>query len=94
MVIHAVVLATHFRMFDPQKPADRSPPLEVALVNAKSALKPAKADILAQSNLDGGGNTDADRRAKTPLPIPPKNTQSNDITLTITVRSIVVISPP
>ena len=38
----------------------------------KSASKPAKADILAQANLDGGGNTDADRRAKTPLPVLPK----------------------
>jgi protein TonB len=30
--------------------------------------KPLKADALAQSNLDGGGNTEAERRAKTNLP--------------------------
>jgi protein TonB len=44
-------------------------PLMVDLVNARTP-KPAKApDILAQANLDGGGNTDADRRAKSPLPV-------------------------
>ena len=49
------------------------PPLEVALVNAKTEAKPTKADILAQANLDGGGNTEPDRRAKTPLPVLPKD---------------------
>ena len=39
---------------------DNGPPLVVALVNAKSASKPVKADILAQANLDGGGNTEKD----------------------------------
>lgn len=45
-----------------------SPPLQVVLVNAKSISKPLNADALAQSNLDGGGNTEADRKAKSPLP--------------------------
>lgn len=45
-----------------------SQPLNVVLVNAKSKSKPAKADALAQHNLDGGGNTAEDRRAKSPLP--------------------------
>lgn len=43
--------------------------LEVVLVNSKSASRPLKADALAQANLDGGGNTDAERRAKSPLPV-------------------------
>jgi protein TonB len=80
--IHAVLLAIKFQVFDPRTLADRSPKLEVALVNAKSASKPTKADVLAQANLDGGGNTDADRRAKTPLPLPPRDTLSNDLALT------------
>ena len=63
------MLAIRFQPFDLKKMLDREPPLEVALVNAKSTTKPTKADILAQANLDGGGNTDADRRAKTPLPV-------------------------
>jgi protein TonB len=42
--------------------------LEVVLVNSKSASKPAKADALAQANLDGGGNTDQKARASSPFP--------------------------
>ena len=76
-----IVLAIRFQPFDLQKMLDRGPPLEVALVNAKSATKPTKADILAQAHLDGGGNTDADRRAKTPLPVLPKDSQSADLTV-------------
>src|SRR5262245_20636685 len=72
LVIHAVVLAIHFSPFDPRKFMDNEPPLEITLVNAKSNTKPTKADLLAQANLDGGGNTDEKRRAKTPLPVPPK----------------------
>jgi periplasmic protein TonB len=45
-------------------------PLEVVLVNSKSASKPRNADALAQANLDGGGNTDSNRRAKVPYPVP------------------------
>jgi protein TonB len=72
IVIHAALLAIRFRLYDPKSLLDRAPPLEVALVNAKSKAKPAVADILAQANLDGGGNTDAKRRARTPLPVLPK----------------------
>ena len=79
IAIHGVVLAMRFQPFDFRKMQDRAPPLEVALVNAKSKSKPAKADILAQANLDGGGNTDANRRAKTPLPVLPKAGASGEI---------------
>jgi protein TonB len=78
LAIHAVVLAIRFQP-DLKAMLDRAPPLEVALVNAKTKAKPTKADILAQANLDGGGNTDADRRAKTPLPVLPKDSRDNAI---------------
>ncbi len=81
LVIHATLLAIRFAPFDLREMLDRAPPLEVALVNAKSKTKPTKADILAQAHLDGGGNTDADRRAKTPLPVLPKESPSNEITV-------------
>ena len=42
--------------------------LEIILVNSKSARKPSDAQALAQNRLDGGGNVDENRRAKTPLP--------------------------
>ena len=47
---------------------DMMQPLQVVLVNSKSQSIPLKADALAQANLDGGGNTADDRRAKSPLP--------------------------
>lgn len=50
-------------------------PLEVTLVNAKTRARPPSADALAQANLDGGGNTDARRRAKSPLPVPREDKQ-------------------
>jgi protein TonB len=84
IVVHAMVLAIRFHPFDLQKMLDRGPPLEVALVNAKSATKPTKADILAQAHLDGGGNTDADRHAKTPLPVLPKD--SPNVELSVAAR--------
>lgn len=46
--------------------------LEVILVNSKSEQKPNEANILAQVNLEGGGNVDDDRRAKSPFPVLPK----------------------
>ena len=79
IAIHAVLLAIRFRPFDPTRLRDRTPPLEVALVNAKSKTKPVIADILAQANLDGGGNTEANRRAKTPLPVLPKASPTGEI---------------
>ena len=79
ILVHAVLLAIRFRPFDPTRLQDRTPPLEVALVNAKSKSKPAVADILAQANLDGGGNTDANRQAKTPLPVLPKASATGEI---------------
>ena len=72
LVLHGIALAIHFSPIDLRSLADKGPPLEVALVNARSPNKPTKADILAQANLDGGGNTDQNRRAKTPLPVLPK----------------------
>ena len=51
----------------------------MALVNATSKAKPTKADVLAQANLDGGGNTDLPRQAKTPLPMLPNASPKGDI---------------
>ncbi|OGS93830.1 MAG: energy transducer TonB [Gallionellales bacterium RBG_16_56_9] len=55
-------------MPDPRGAASFMQPLQVVLVNTKSKSRPTKADVLAQANLDGGGNTAEDRRAKSPLP--------------------------
>jgi protein TonB len=69
ILLHAVALSIHFKLPDIIRDNYLSQPLEVVLVNSKTRAKPAKADVLAQANLDGGGNTDENRRAKTPLPV-------------------------
>lgn len=47
---------------------DQMSALDVVLVNSKSNNAPKKADALAQSNLDGGGNTSENRQLKSALP--------------------------
>jgi protein TonB len=69
IVLHAVALSVHFKLPNIIRDKYLSQPLEVVLVNSKTNAKPVKADVLAQANLDGGGNTDEDRRARTPLPV-------------------------
>ena len=69
LVLHAVVLAVHFQLPQAISRKFESTPLEVVIVNAKTPEKPAKAQVLAQANLDRGGNVDEDRRARTPLPV-------------------------
>ena len=69
VVLHLILLSIHFRFPDALRWKSTSQPLEVVLVNAKTRDKPERAKALAQANLDGGGNTDARRRASTPLPV-------------------------
>jgi len=69
VAVHGVLLlGVHFKA-PHWKPDKGNASLEVVLVNSKSANRPHKADALAQANLDGGGNTDAKRRAQSPLPV-------------------------
>lgn len=65
--LHTTVLALHFKSPEASNTM-REKAMDIVLVNAKSASKPRDAQALAQNNLDGGGNTDENRRAKTPLP--------------------------
>jgi protein TonB len=69
VVLHAALLSVHFRFPDALRWKSANQPLDVILVNTKTHERPARAEALAQANLDGGGNTDAPRRAKTPLPV-------------------------
>ncbi len=71
VALHAVVIvAIKFEAPDLQRFKDNIPALEIVLVNAKTESAPEKADALAQANLDRGGNTDEERRAKSSLPAP------------------------
>lgn len=69
IAIHAVLLTIKFAAPELRRLQDHMPALEVVLVNTKTKSAPTKADALAQANLDRGGNTDAERRMKSPLPV-------------------------
>ena len=74
--LHGLLLSLHFTFPEAAKKLQNQA-LDVILVNHRSAGKPSDPQALAQANLDGGGNTDQDRRAATPLP-PTLKTQSGD----------------
>ncbi len=74
----ALIWGVSFSYPDASK-AMREKALDIILVNAKSAKKPTNAQALAQANLDGGGNTDENRRLKTPLPPTQQQTSGTEI---------------
>ena len=69
LALHAALLSMHFKFPDTLRWKAPDHSLEVVLVNAKSKERPAKADALAQANLNRGGTVEDDLRAKTPLPL-------------------------
>src|SRR5205823_10673642 len=69
IVLHAVLLAVHFKFPAALRGQASEPRMEVVLVNAKTRERPSKAEVLAQANLDRGGNVDERRRARSPLPV-------------------------
>ena len=71
--VHAIILTIHFQP-ELKKLKDSLPSLDVVLVNAKTKTVPDKAELLAQANLDRGGNTEANRKMKTALPAPKDKT--------------------
>jgi protein TonB len=78
LLLHAALLAVRFTPPDfIDKARERA--MDVILVNSKSKARPDKAQAKAQTNLDGGGNTEEDRRAKTPLPPSPNTREGNDL---------------
>lgn len=74
VAVHALALAVHFKAPERLLRQQADARLEVVLVNAKTRERPARPDVLAQANLDRGGNVDEPRRAKTPLAVtePPR----------------------
>jgi protein TonB len=79
--LHAIIIFGVSFKFPDLANLAATPPLEVTLVNAKSQARPQKPDALAQANLDGGGSTDAPRRARSPLPVPVEDRQGAELSL-------------
>jgi protein TonB len=69
VLLHAAVLSVHFTMPGALRWKSQNTTLEVVLVNARSREMPSRSSVLAQANLDRGGNVDEARRATTPLPV-------------------------
>jgi protein TonB len=78
LAVHALLLTLHFT-FPESSRAMRDQALDIILVNAKSSKRPDDAQARAQANLDGGGDTEENRRVATPLPPTPKQATGSDI---------------
>src|SRR3954470_12012192 len=81
LALHAIALAVHFKFPEAMRWKAESQTLEVVLVNAKTRERPAKADVLAQANLDRGGTVDERRRARSPLPVTNPKQPGHDLAL-------------
>jgi protein TonB len=79
ILLHAAVLSLRFGFPDPARLRQLPQSLDVVLVNSKSPTRPTEAEVLAQANLDRGGDTDENRRASTPLPVTRKVEQGDDL---------------
>ena len=75
---HVVVLSVNFIAPHIDNLKSNDARLDVILVNARSETAPAKADALAQTNLDGGGDKDKGR-ATSPLARSPKVQDGDDV---------------
>ena len=69
LALHAALLSMQFKFPDASRWKSSSAPIDVVLVNARTKDRPAKADALAQANLNRGGTVEENRRARTPLPV-------------------------
>ena len=78
LFLHVVLLSLHFK-FPNAARAFQDKALDIILVNSKSARKPTSAQVLAQANLDGGGDTDQNRRVRTPLPPSARPLSGNEL---------------
>ena len=79
VVFHAILLSLHFKFPDATRLKNTPQMLEVVLVNSKTKSSPTRTEVQAQANLDGGGNTDQDRRASTPLPVLTETERGSDV---------------
>jgi periplasmic protein TonB len=79
IVLHAVLLAVHFKFPTTARSQASDQRMDVVLVNAKTRERPTKAEVLAQANLDRGGNVDERRRARSPLPVTEPKTPGRDL---------------
>ncbi len=78
IVLHAVLLTLRFVPPTPLKFAPYDSQIEVVLLNARTDSKPLKPEVLAQVDMEGGGDRDRGR-AKSPLPAETKVEDGSDL---------------
>ena len=78
LFLHALLLSLHFSFPDASR-AFQDKALDIILVNSRSAHRPSDAQALAQANLDGGGNSEQNRRVRTPLPPAARQQNGNEL---------------
>lgn len=77
---HTLLLALNFTLPSVKLSRQQDRGLEIVLVNARHKTKPKESQVLAQANLNGGGNTD--QKVLTTSPLPPQTfTQEGDALL-------------
>ena len=79
IVLHGVVLAVHFQLPSALRAKISEARLDVVLVNTKTRERPSRAEVLAQANLDRGGNVDERRRLRSPLPVTDPRNPGRDL---------------
>lgn len=79
IALHAYLITLRVGFPDMSRSLSAPQMLEVVLVNSKSGKRPEKAQVQAQANLEGGGNVDDDRRAKTPMPVSKQHDEGDDL---------------
>jgi protein TonB len=78
LIFHAILLSIHFHLPEALL-RNTENALDVVLVNSKHAHKPKNAQVYAQTNLDGGGDSEKNDRATTPLPPSASTREGNEI---------------
>ena len=77
-IVHIVfIFGLHFKAANP-KLFESTLPIEVVLVNTRTQEAPLKPELLAQANLDAGGDVEAPRQAKSPLPASPQDSPASE----------------
>lgn len=78
VLLHGLLLALRFTPPAPLKFAPFDSQIEVVLLNAQTPTRPLKPDVLAQVDMQGGGDHDKGR-AKSPLPAEAKVEDGDDV---------------
>jgi len=79
IALHAFVLSLNFKLPDAARLKPPPQTLDVVLINSKTKSRPATPQVLAQTNLDAGGNIEEDRTPKSMLPVLRQESRGDDI---------------